>query len=355
MFLRQLQLTNFKNHQKKQFFFNEKISCFAGLNGVGKTNVLDAIYFLCIGKSYFSGTDKQCMAFENDFFRLKGMLDDENQSAEIVVKFEQGKRKKIEVNEIAVSKLAEHVGRFPVVVVAPNDNVLLLGGSEERRKYMDETLSQADQVYLSMLIEYQKILAQRNALLKSAEDGRVNMSLLTVYNTQLEKPAYYVYHQRTKFIEEILPHFENAYTRISGGKENFELIYRSNLQENSFASLLADNFKKDIILQRTTKGVHKDDVDFVMNGEPIKNYGSQGQQKTFLMALKLAQFEYLKKKKNIVPVFLMDDIFDKLDNERGEKLLDIVVNSLGQVIITHTDRQHFEELMKGKPCNIVEI
>jgi DNA replication and repair protein RecF len=355
MFLRQLHIINYKNHEKKLFSFNEKINCFVGLNGVGKTNVLDAIYFLCIGKSYFSSTDKQCMNLESDFFRLDSTFVKEGETKQIIVKFEKGKRKKIEVNEEPVLKLAEHVGKYPIVVVAPNDNVLILGGSEERRKYMDETLAQADKMYLSLLNEYQKILAQRNALLKNAEEGNVNKNLLDIYNKQLEKPSQYVFEARKNFINEIIPFFNEAYKLISGNKEKFELIYKSDLQENAFFDLMQKNLHKDVILQRTTKGIHKDDIEFVMNSEMIKSFGSQGQQKTFLLALKLGQFNYLKSKKNIYPIFLMDDIFDKLDKERGAELLKTVTESLNQVFITHTDKQAFEKLMGNKKYSVIEI
>lgn len=355
MFLRQLHLINYKNHEKKHFSFNEKIICFVGLNGVGKTNVLDAIYYLCIGKSYFSGTDKQCLNFESDFFRLESIIEKEGDSKQVIVKFEKGKRKKIDVDELPVVKLADHVGKYPIVVVAPNDNILILGGSEERRKYMDEALAQADRVYLNSLNEYQKILVQRNALLKNAEDGNVNKKLLDIYNQQLQKPTEYVFAARKNFINEILPYFDDAYKLIGGNKEKFEVFYKSDLLENPFFDLMQKNLHKDVILQRTTKGIHKDDVEFVMNGEMIKNFGSQGQQKTFLLALKLAQYNYLKSKKNIHPIFLMDDIFDKLDNERGLELLKTVTETLNQVFLTHTDKHVFEKLMGNRKCTIIEI
>jgi DNA replication and repair protein RecF len=354
MFLSQLHLINYKNHQKIKLSFDEKITCITGLNGVGKTNILDSIYFVCIGKSYFTSQDKQCVNSEADFFRLSALISD-NEKQEVVVKFESGKRKKIEVDEIPIIKISNHVGNFPLVVVAPNDNVLILGGSEERRKYMDETLAQADREYLLALSMYQKILAQRNALLKKAEDGRLDNSLLEIYNSQLIPFGEAIFSKREKFVSQIQEHFINAYNKISKGRETITISYKSQLAEESFSQLLRKNLSKDVILQRTTKGIHKDDVEFVMNGEPVKSFGSQGQQKTFLLALKLAQYEYLKSCLNKCPFFLIDDMFDKLDKERSKEMLEIVSDTLHQVFITHTDKDEFEKLMEGKKYSTIQL
>jgi DNA replication and repair protein RecF len=355
MFLRQLHLINFKNHQKKQILFDEKLVCITGLNGVGKTNILDAIYFACIGKSYFSSPDKHCMHSESSFFRIQAVVEDTETSRSVVVKLETGKKKRVEVDDIAVAKLADHVGRFPLVVVAPNDNVLILGGSEERRKYLDETLSQSDKEYLEALIQYQKLLGQRNALLKSSDSGGVNTSLLDIYDRQLAPLAAFIFENRKQFVQQIQPFFEEAYRKISKGREKISVEYKSQLADDTFLNLLKKNLSKDVILQRTTQGVHRDDVEFVMNGELVKSFGSQGQQKTFLLSLKIAQYEYLKSCLNKTPLFLIDDMFDKLDKERSRELLEIVAQSLHQVFITHTDRNEIDKIMEGKTYSIIEL
>jgi DNA replication and repair protein RecF len=355
MFIHQLQLINYKNHKKKSFLFDKKFNCFTGLNGVGKTNILDAIYFMCIGKSYFTSADKNCLKFDEAFFRLTSTFEvDENQD-DIVVKLEKGKRKKIERNEVPIHKLTDYVGKYPVVIVAPDDNVLILGASDERRKFIDQTLSQADNDYLKALSTYQKILVQRNALLKSAEKKGLDKNLLEVYNTQLIPLGEGIFSKRKQFITEIEPHFNKIYKEISNDKELFILKYKSHLFEGKFSDLLVSNFQKDLILQRTTKGIHRDDLLFSMNGEPLKTFGSQGQQKTFLLALKLAQYEFLRKQIGVTPIFLIDDMFDKLDNERGRNLLNYISKSINQVFLTHTNKSDLEPMIKDQNYVIFEI
>lgn len=355
MFIQQLQLINFKNHENKSFLFEGKFNCFTGLNGVGKTNILDAIYFLCIGKSYFSSTDKNCLRFNESFFRLTSTFRNEDNKDEIVVKLEKGKRKKIELNEISIVKLSDYVGKYPVVIAAPDDNILILGASDERRKFIDQTLSQADNHYLKALTTYQKVLSQRNALLKSTEKKGLDKSLLEVYNAQLTPLGETIFSKRKAFITEIEPHFNKIYKEISQGKEFFVLDYKSHLLEEKFSNLLQSSFQKDFILQRTTKGIHRDDLVFSMNNEPLKTFGSQGQQKTFLLALKLAQYEYLKKAKGVPPIFLIDDMFDKLDSLRGGNLLNYIAKSINQVFLTHTNKSDLEPMIKDQNYVIFEI
>lgn len=355
MFIQQLQLINFKNHENKFFSFKEKFNCFTGLNGVGKTNILDAIYFICIGKSYFTSADKNCMRFDESFFRITSTFKNEVKKDEIVVKLEKGKRKKIELNEVLVPKLADYVGRYPVVIVAPDDNVLILGASDERRKFIDQTLSQADNYYLKALSTYQKVLSQRNALLKSAEKKGLDKNLLEVYNAQLIPLGETIFTKRKAFVTEIEPFFNKIYKEISQGKELFVLKYKSHLKEEKFSDLLQSSFQKDLILQRTTKGIHRDDLIFSMNNEALKNFGSQGQQKTFLLALKLAQYEFLKKEKGVSPIFLIDDMFDKLDSERGANLLNYIAKSIQQVFLTHTNKTDLEPMIIDQNYVIFEI
>ncbi|MGB1247316.1 MAG: DNA replication/repair protein RecF [Chitinophagales bacterium] len=355
MFLKEIKLVNFKNHTKSQFSFTEKVVCFVGLNGIGKTNVLDAIHFSCIGKSYFSSADKNCINQNDTFFRLEANIEKSDKTHKIVATLQKGRRKKIEVNDIPYGKITEHVGRFPLVIVAPDDNVLILGSSEERRKLLDRTLAQAFPNYLQFLTKYNKILAQRNALLKDTAHKEIDFSLLEIYDSQLVPLGKAIFEQREQFVAEIIPFFNQCYQRIAGKNEALSLVYKSQLIDDDFATLLKKSLAKDKILQRSTCGVHKDDVVFMMGEERIKTFGSQGQQKTFLLALKLSIFAYLKEKLELEPLFLIDDMFDKLDENRGLHLVKYVHNNLGQVFITHTHEQSFVKKMGGLSFQLIAI
>lgn len=353
MFIHKLQLTNYKNHEKKVFSFTKRINAFVGLNGVGKTNILDAIYFLCIGKSYFSSFDKYGVKHEESFFRLVTEIEDENID-QIVLTFEQGKRKKIIVNDVLLNKAADHIGQFPIVVVAPNDNVLILGGSAERRKFIDISISQVDKVYLDNLIKYNNVLTQRNALLKQVEKKGLNKSLLAIYNDDLVKYGQIVFEKRKLFVEHIKAFFKESFEYLSAKNEDFSIEYKSDLIENDLTELLEKSLNKDLILKRTNKGIHKDDLIFSMGDEFLKDFGSQGQQKTFLLALKLTQFNFLKAQLNKVPLFIVDDIFDKLDKERSKNLIQFLAKQNGQVFISNTDKHIFQELI-DVPVEIFEV
>ena len=344
MFIRKLQLTNYKNHEKKVFSFTERINAFVGLNGVGKTNILDAIYFLCIGKSYFSSFDKYGVKHEENFFRLVTEIEDDTIN-EIVLTFEQGKRKKITVNDVLLSKAADHIGKFPIVVVAPNDNLLILGGSAERRKFIDLSISQINKTYLNVLIKYNNVLNQRNALLKQAEKNGLNQSLLSIYNDELVKYGEFIFEERKAFVKEIEAFFKESFKFLSAKNEDFTIEYKSDLLKNDFIELLQKSIQKDLILKRTNKGIHKDELVFKMGSELLKDFGSQGQQKTFLLALKLTQFNFLKAQLKKVPLFIVDDIFDKLDNERSKNLIQFLAQQKGQVFISNTDKHIFQELI----------
>lgn len=353
MFIHKLQLTNYKNHENKVFSFKERINAFVGLNGVGKTNILDAIYFLCIGKSYFSAFDKYGVKHNESFFRLVTEIEDEELN-EIVLTFEQGKRKKITVNDVLLNRAAEHIGKFPIVVVAPNDNMLILGGSAERRKFIDLSISQLDQEYLSNLIKYNSSLSQRNALLKQVEKKGLDKTLLAIYNNDLVKYGQFVFEKRKMFIENIEAFFKESFQYLSAKDEGFTIEYKSDLFKSNFLELLEDSLQKDLILKRTNKGIHKDDLIFKMDNELLKDFGSQGQQKTFLLALKLTQFNFLKAQLNKVPLFIIDDIFDKLDTERSKNLIQFLVQQNSQVFISNTDSHIFQELI-DVPVEIFEV
>lgn len=351
MNIKQIHIVNYKNHENIKLNFEKNVVCFVGLNGVGKTNILDAIHFSCVGKSYFSGSDKICMRSDAQFFRLETNFVDNK----LVVTLEKGKRKKLVLNDAPVGKLSNFMGKFPIVVIAPDDNVIILGGSEERRKLIDHTLAQTDNKYFQYLNDYNKILVQRNALLKKSADQSVDLALLEIYNHKLIEPAEYIHHCRKQFIQDLEPFFNEAYQAISNNKEELKIVYETKLDHKSMEILFKESLAKDTILRRTTEGIHKDDLSFLMNDFKVKQYSSQGQQKTFLLALKLAQYFYLKEKLGKPTIFIIDDIFDKLDTERSKNLIKFVCNNQNQVFISHTSKQMLEEELKEVDFQLVEI
>lgn len=353
MFIRKLQLTNFKNHQKKVFSFDESMVAFVGLNGVGKTNILDAIYVLCIGKSFFNTSDNNCILQGEDFYRLS-MDVVEDSSSKLVLTYEKGKRKRILVNEVPYAKNSDHVGHFPAVMVSPNDNQLILGTSEDRRKFIDLSLSQISAPYLAHLLKYNSILKQRNALLKQAEEKGLDKNLLAIYNEGLCEHGQFIHELRKVFFQDIQAYFEKSFEFLAAKNENYSLSYKSDLIEGNFKEILEKSLQKDLILRRTTKGIHRDDVLFKMNGESLKEFGSQGQQKTFLLALKLTQFNFLKARLNKVPLFIIDDVFDKLDSKRSQNLVRFLVEQKGQVFISNTDNHIFQHVME-LAIQIIEV
>lgn len=351
MNIQKLHIINYKNHQNLSLQFNKNVVCIVGENGVGKTNILDAIHFACLGKSYFTTSDKNCVKYNEVFFRIEA----EFETNELVITYEKSKKKKVVLDDVPIKKLSNYLGNFPVVVIAPDDNVILLGGSEERRKIIDQTLIQTNFEYFQKLTTYQKIITQRNALLKKSFNAYLDLTLLEIYNQELIPLAEYIHKERKKFIQEILPFFENAYSNISKKKEIFDIQYLSPLNEANYADILKSNLEKDRILKRTTSGIHKDDLDFYMNEVKIKTFGSQGQQKTFLLALKLAQHDYLQKKLSKSVFFIIDDIFDKIDTARSKNLIKFVSEHLGQVFISYTNKQFLENKFKDIDYQLIEL
>lgn len=342
MFLSKLALLHFKNHEQRTVSFQKKINCFIGNNGAGKTNLLDAIYYLCLTKSYFSATDAQNILFGRDFFRLEGNLTTPDGAFHVVYKLVGGKKKELLVNDVSVPKLSAHIGHFPAVMIAPDDNQLVLGSSEERRKFIDATISQVNIQYLEWLMAYNKYLAQRNAALKEfAEKKRTDKVLLESYNAQLAILGTKIFEARQTVIEQLQPIFNYFYSELSLEREKVSFGYVSQLSEKPLDILLEENQQKDLILQRTECGIHRDDLDFFIGTNKLKRFGSQGQQKSFIISLKLAQHQFISKAKGFHPLLLIDDIFDKLDNDRSRQLLNIVCSeNFGQVFITDTDEQH---------------
>lgn len=347
MHLQQIKLTNFRNYEFETVEFSERLNLISGLNGMGKTNLLDAIYYLCMGKSHFQSTDRNVVRKGEDFFRLEGHFSLEKPE-KIVAKVVPGKQKVMERNDAAYARLSEHVGMLPVVFLAPDDTALALEGSEERRRFMDNTLCQLDQRYLDELLTYNRILDKRNALLKQfAEQGGFNPLLLETYNHQLEAPATYIFQQRQWFIGLFQPAFNQFYGSISEEAEPVECEYRTQLSQGNFTEMLEKTADKDRFLERTSVGVHKDDLIFSMKSLPLKRFASQGQLKSFVLAMKLAQYELLRQHKQKLPLLLLDDLFDKLDDHRASQLISLLVSGdFGQVFITDTHPERAEEMAK---------
>ncbi len=350
MHLKTLKLTNFKNYNTQSLTFCERINGIVGKNGAGKTNLLDAVYYLCMCKSYFGMPDSAVVRHEQDVFRVDGLFDKEEDPVHIVAKIRIRRKKELMCNDLIYSKLSEHVGVLPVVVIAPDDTQLATEGSEYRRKFLDETLSQLNRLYLRHLIQYNKVLAQRNASLKQmAKNGHFDHALIETYNTQLAPAAAYIHEARREFMVDFLPVFKIFYTKISNKSEEVACTYLSALHDRQLIDLLEENYEKDKILQRTTQGIHRDNLEFIIEGKPVKRFASQGQLKSFILALKLAQYELIKQQKGTYPILLLDDIFDKLDATRIESLIDLLASDeFGQVFITDAHEERLEDIIKNK-------
>ena len=341
MYLKQLSLTQYKNIRSKTFDFNPKINCFVGDNGKGKSNILDAIYHLAFGKSYFNPIASQNIQLGEDFFVVEGRYEREEREEKIVCSLKKGQKKVMKRNGKVYEKLSDHIGLIPTVIISPADRDLIAEGSSTRRKFMDGVIGQTDAVFLQNLIEYHKILSQRNALLKFfALNNTFESDTLAVYDDQLSQRSTALYEKRKAFMETFIPVFNTRYQDISEGNERVDLEYESQLHQNSHRALLESSLEKDKILQYTSTGIHKDDINFLLEAQPIKKFGSQGQQKTFLIALKLAQFDFLKKQTGGAPILLLDDAFDKLDQKRVTQIISLVdQNDFGQIFLTDTHEE----------------
>lgn len=359
-------ITQFKNYNLSSFNFTERIIGICGLNGKGKTNLLDAIYYLCFTKSYFTKTDAANSQFNTEGFRLEGAIksnsaidtlpNDEaiiDRSIEtnktIICVFKGTGKKEVFLNDVPYLKFSEHIGKFPCVMIAPDDIELIVGGSEARRKFIDTLCSQIDMKYLQQLIIYTKVLQQRNSLLKKfAEQGKTDWTLLEVMDDQLIEPGNYIYAKRKELTQALIPLVQQFYGRIANNLELISLQYESQLNTNDFASILNQCRQKDFILQRSNGGIHKDDIAIQLNNQVFKTTASQGQRKSLLFALKLAEFELLKISKGFAPILLLDDVFEKLDDSRMKNLLHWVCNENdGQVFITDTHKQRLEVAFLG--------
>jgi len=348
MILKTLSLVNYKNFESQDFEFDSKINCFVGANGVGKTNALDAIYYLAFGKSYFNPIASQNIKHEQDFFVVDGIFEKEDKSEKIVVSLKRGQKKMIKRNGKAYEKFSEHIGFIPLVIISPADRDLIIEGSDTRRKFIDSVISQSDKTYLNNLINYNKVLAQRNALLKYfALNNTYNAQTISVYNEQLNTYGKEIFDTRREFLETFIPIFKSRYKAISNGNEEVNLTYKSNLFDGNLKTLLEQSINKDKSLQYTSVGIHKDDLIFEIATYPIKKFGSQGQQKSFLIALKLAQFDFLKEQSGVTPLLLLDDIFDKLDENRVAQIIGLVDDeNFGQLFISDTHAERTENVVK---------
>ncbi|MDD7886709.1 DNA replication/repair protein RecF [Flavivirga sp. 57AJ16] len=348
MILKSLSLLNYKNFDSKSFTFNAKINCIVGSNGIGKTNILDAIYHLSFGKSYFNPVATQNIKHNEDFFVINGDYEKDSKTEKIIISLKRGKKKVIKRNAKVYEKFSEHIGFLPLVIISPADRDLIIEGSDTRRKFIDSVISQSDKTYLSHLINYNKILAQRNALLKYfALNHTFNNDTLEVYNKQLTDFGTRIFEKRDTFLKEFIPIFKSRYEAISNGREMVGLKYHSDLFETDLNTLLKNSINKDKALQYTSVGIHKDDLHFNIEEHPIKKFGSQGQQKSFLIALKLAQFDFIKAQSGVNPILLLDDIFDKLDEHRVAQIIKLVDDeNFGQLFISDTHAERTEAAVK---------
>lgn len=345
MILKKISILNYKNIEQAELDFSPKLNCFFGQNGMGKTNLLDAVYFLSFCKSAGNPVDSQNIRHEADFFVIQGFYEAADGTPETIYCGMKRRQKKLfKRNKKEYTRLSDHIGFLPLVMVSPADSVLIAGGSEERRRFMDVVISQYDKEYLNALIRYNKAMQQRNTLLKSEQP--VEGALFDVLEDIMAQTGEVVFHKREQFIQEFIPIFQSFYSFISEDKEKVALTYESHARGASLRELLKESRERDKIMGFSLKGVHKDELNMVLGDFPIKREGSQGQNKTYLIALKLAQFDFLKRTGSTEPLLLLDDIFDKLDALRMEQIIKLVAgDSFGQIFITDTNREHLDRIL----------
>jgi DNA replication and repair protein RecF len=343
--LHSISLVHFKNYQQASFIFNERIVAISGNNGVGKTNLLDAIYYLCFTKSYFTKSDLQNVHYSSEGFRIEGEFNADGKPEKAICILRETGKKEFSLNDELYEKFSAHIGKLPCVIITPDDVQIITDGSEERRRFIDALLCQLDATYLQSLMDYNKVIQQRNSLLKAfAERKQHDHNLLDVYDEQLVKTGNYVFEKRKIFLADLLPVIKKFYVQIAGTEEFVEVKYESQLLDSSFENLLKQFRDKDLMMQRSTVGIHKDDMDMTLSNQPFKSIASQGQRKSLLFALKLAEFETLKKEKGFAPLLLLDDVFEKLDEKRMHNLLDwACIQNSGQIFITDTHEERIKD------------
>lgn len=348
MYIEEISIVNYKNINESQIRFSPRLNCFIGNNGAGKTNLLDAVYYLSFCKSFFNPVDYLNINHQENFFMLQGNYKRLGSDEIITCGLQKGQKKQFKRNSKVYKKLMEHIGLLPLVMISPSDDSLILGGSDERRKFMDGVISQYNQNYLDDLMKYNRALLQRNNLLKQfSADRYFDSELLAVWDLHLLEYGSLIHQQRMEFVEKFIPVFQRYYSFISQGNEVVGLVHQSDLYENDFEQLLRESQGKDRAAQFTTAGIHKDDLLLNIGDYPIKKLGSQGQKKTYLVALKLAQFNFIKQISGLKPILLLDDIFDKLDQHRVEQIVKVVAGEdFGQILITDTNREHLDAIIR---------
>ena len=345
MILKRISILNYKNLEQVELSFSPKLNCFFGQNGMGKTNLLDAVYFLSFCKSAGNPIDSQNICHDADFFVIQGFYEAaDGTPEEIYCGMKRRQKKQFKRNKKEYTRLSDHIGFLPLVMVSPADSELIAGGSDERRRFMDVVISQYDKEYLDALIRYNKALVQRNTLLKSEQP--VEEELFLVWEEMMAQAGEVVFRKREAFIREFIPIFQSFYSFISQDREKVGLSYDSHARDASLLEVLKESRARDQIMGCSLRGVHKDELNMLLGGFPIKREGSQGQNKTYLVALKLAQFDFLKRTGTTVPLLLLDDIFDKLDASRVEQIIKLVAgDSFGQIFITDTNREHLDRIL----------
>ena len=353
MYLKNLALVHFKNYQQVELEFSPRINCFVGNNGVGKTNLLDAIHYLSLTKSFFNPIDSQNIRHGEEFFVVQGDVEKDGKTENLYCACRKSRKKQFKKNRKEYERLADHIGYMPVVMISPADSALITEGSDQRRKFMDSVISQYDRVYLDNLMRYNRALTQRNILLKQMSGQRqTDHAAIDLWDKQLIPLAASIYQTRVKFISDLMPLFREYYAMISGNEEEVELRYESQLHEKGMDELLRERREKDLAVQYTTGGVHKDDLWLGLGEHPMKRTGSQGQQKTFLVALKLAKFGFIYQVSGNLPILLLDDIFDKFDKNRVKQIIRLVSEKeFGQIFITDTNLEHLEGILKEIPAD----
>jgi DNA replication and repair protein RecF len=354
MHLKSLMLQHFKNYNSQQFEFAEGINCIVGPNGSGKTNLLDAIHMLSLTKSAFNHIDHDLIMEGNDFLRMKADINNDSKQNTIEIRLKSGEKKEVFWNENAYQKLSEHIGKFPAVLISPNDTDLIRQGSESRRRFIDACISTVNKDYLQSLTDYQRLLRQRNNFLKSLnENQKPDPVLLEAYDEKLIPLNRYISKSRSELLDRFGDDFRKFYRKLSGDKEEITWQYESKCLLEDFPERYRKNIDRDVFLQRTNMGIHKDDFDFRIDGRSVKKYASQGQQKSTVLSLKLIQYMLFHTHFGFAPVLLLDDIFDKLDSGRMSRLMEIISEqSFHQVFVTDAHPERSIEIFKGSAHEI---
>lgn len=355
MFLKHLNILYFKNIEERQFDFSKKIIAFVGLNGVGKTNILDAIYYLAMTKSYFSSSDVQNIQQGKEFFVLQGKFEKNGQWLDVNCSVKRSEGKNVSFNQKAYTRISEHIGKIPIVFIAPQDSFLITDYADTRRKFLDALISKFDRDYLNALIQYYHALQNRNNIIKQGEVAYQQQDLIDVYNSQMAQTGELILNKRRQFFDEIKDVLKTTYSQLQDNQENLELVYTSTIQKDFFKEL-QHSLPKDIRMGYTTIGVHRDDFDILLNQYPAKNFASQGQQKTIIFAIKWVELFYLYSKTNIHPILLIDDIYDRLDEKRLSRMKTFLMNDIvGQVFVTDNHPKRIQDLFADVDIEIIEL